>query len=62
MSVRQETGMNLKLMSSRSVQQVAEEAILENEPPLTYEQVLLRVREELPHASTTVACLRWYAT
>lgn len=29
---------------------------------LTYPQVLERVKERFPHASTSLGCLRWYAT
>ena len=50
-------------MSARSVRQVAEEGLLEETDgvALTYEQIILAVKEELPHAETSVACLRWYA-
>lgn len=53
---------NLKTMSARSVRQVAEEMLLRDEPAMTYEEIVMAVKAELPHASTTVACLRWYAT
>ena len=52
----------LEPMSNRSVRQVAEDMLLQDEPSLTYEQIIRELKEELPHAATSVACLRWYAT
>jgi hypothetical protein len=52
----------LETTSNRSVRQVSEELILEDSPALTYEQIVLKVKEELSNSSTTVACMRWYAT
>ena len=53
---------SLEATSSRSVRQIAEEKLLQVEPTMMYEEIIVAVKEELPHASTSVACLRWYAT
>lgn len=44
----------------RIVRQAAESALLQTEPVLTYEEILMQVYAEF-ECATSVACLRWYA-
>lgn len=44
----------------RIVRQASESALLQTDPILTYEEILMRVHAEF-ECTTSVACLRWYA-
>ncbi len=47
--------------SPRLVRVAAEELLLQDDPALSYADILGRIRDEFPESSTTIACLRWYA-
>jgi hypothetical protein len=48
--------------SVRSIREVVEENLLQTDPSLSYEEILIRVKEEFPECKTSNSSLRWYAS